>query len=587
MGWWKTKKHILVREKRKIDEAFPDNNFSFNLIDDFLWISGTLLGFFEFECRYPPSYPSAPPDIFPKDRSSKYVPNHQYKRNGRFCLDIREKSWSSRLTAADIITSLAVLLIAQKVKEYTKSKELPVYEEPEPTILNKIAENKFGVFPSDIRLPSKISNGTFEYFIINKSHQANFVVAALTNDNEKKESLIAKIIWIEHQFQMKNAGYWFKIKSASAIKIMLTESLNNFFEILKESTEIPEGVEIEKYSKFIFFVEDTPSLFFSVSTIKDKSKVYIYGLYYLDMDKLMKRLPDQKDYISLKSKKVTIVGCGSGGSKDAEYLAKSGISNFVLIDGDYLKTENISRHACNLNDVGIEKPYALEDKLKKINPYAKIQTVTKRVDIISSDIDEKIVDSDLIIVATAENEELFNEYAFSHGIAAIYSKVYPMGFGGEVLRVLPGVTPCYECLHYFKETILQEQYTDAVFPDIETASYDTLLDGTHVPIPALAVDSDFITLIEVKMALEVLLSADIETLKDVPNIRLWGNQKEWIFQHDFECLSIFTETFRSISNCIVCHGEAILEQELNITTDQVESEYKRIADTITTLNDVK
>ena len=132
MPWWENRKHILVREKAKIEEAFPDNNFNFEIRDNHLWITGTLLNFFEFECRYPKSYPTAIPDIFPKNRSSKWIPKHQYVKEGRFCLNIREKSWSSRLTAANIIKSLETLLVAEYVRlkeKIRQSKKLMLIEQ--------------------------------------------------------------------------------------------------------------------------------------------------------------------------------------------------------------------------------------------------------------------------------------------------------------------------------------------------------------------------------------------------------------------------------------------------------------------------
>jgi len=92
---------------------------------------------------------------------------------------------------------------------------------------------------------------------------------------------------------------------------------------------------------------------------------------------------------------------------------------------------------------------------------------------------------------------------------------------------------------------------EAIFPDYITSSYDTLEDGSNIPIPALAVDSDFISLIGVKMALEILLAEDHAELKDSPNVRLWGNKKKWIFKEEFQSLSINNQKFKSIENCII------------------------------------
>ena len=110
---------------------------------------------------------------------------------------------------------------------------------------------------------------------------------------------------------------------------------------------------------------------------------------------------------------------------------------------------------------------------------------------------------------------------------------------------------------------------------MQTASYDTLSDGTHIPIPALAVDSDFISLIGIKMALEVL-AQNRQTLADSPHIRLWGNKKEWVFSQEYECLSLDNGRVKSFPNCIVCHGEGVIEKELRKDRDQIDDEYTEL-----------
>lgn len=182
----------------------------------------------------------------------------------------------------------------------------------------------------------------------------------------------------------------------------------------------------------------------------------------------------------------------------------------------------------------------------------------------------------MIIVDTGSNENLFNEYAFAKGIPAIYPKVYPMGFGGEIIRIIPDLTPCFECSHESKEVIIEETFKNAKFPEIETVSYDTLSNGTNVPIPALAADSDFISLICVRMALEILTTEDPRSLADSPHIRLWGNKKEWIFDQEFQSLSINNDKVRSFQNCIVCYGNSVIENEIGKTQDQIDSEFAEL-----------
>jgi len=582
MRWWEERKHILVREKSKCDEAFPGNNFEFKIKGDELWITGTILGFFEFESRYPPSYPSAPPDIFPKDRYPRYVPGHQFK-SGRFCLDIREKTWCSRLTVADIIKSLQTLLIAKCVKEVTKSDKLPVYEEPEPDEFDHIQRNRRCIVPADLMpLPSVGKYGQFNYvYRFKRNHLGHIITEFVEGDNTWKSSSVGKIWWKE-TLVGGNKGLWLRVSKEIFFKLLFIKDTEAIFKDIIDYAEFPEGFKLEEYFKansswkLLVFADEWPSIPFLLNYNSEKKEITRNGVYILDLNRLANRIPNKEKFNKLKDKKVCIIGCGTGGSKDAEYLVKSGIMKFILIDDDTLQTENILRHACRLDDLGIEKIYAVENMIKLINPDAEVKTMRKHLEIIDEATDELIKDSDLIIVDTGANEEIFNEYAFARGIPAIYPKVYPMGFGGEIIRIIPGLTPCFECLHQYKEVLIEEIYKDAKFPETETVSYDTLLDGTNVPIPALAVDSDFISLISIKMALEVLTTDDPKSLADSPHIRLWGNEKEWIFDQEFQCFSIKSDNAKSFRNCIVCYGDSVIEKEIGKNQDQVDSEFAEL-----------
>lgn len=582
MRWWENRKHILVREISRLDEKFPDNNFIFEVRGEELWITGTILDFFEFELKYPPSYPSGIPDIFPKDRYSKWVKGHQYVKRGRFCLDIREKTWSSHLSAADIIKSLSVLLIAEGIRLNRGEKDLIVYEESEPTIIEQKSKIIWGVLPKDLDFPTDISYGRISYTYHFLSSTLRVLITGILNDDEKVDSSLVKKIWFSDFIRSQHKGLWIRLDEKMLTSVLTQDIPYELIEFLKRKTVLPHIFSLsdylEKESDFmILSISDDPQISnFILNCNVKENKISKYCTYSFDLKNIDDRIPNKNSFIHLKSKKVTIIGCGSGGAKDAEYLAKSGVGRIALIDDDILKTENILRHSCPLTSLGTDKVYAVDDVLKKINPDIEIQKIPKRLDVIDSKTDELIRDSDLIMVETASNEELFNEYAFSNNIPAIFSKVYPMGFGGEIIRVIPGVTPCYECSHYYKESIIQETKPDSKFPELETTSYDLLSDGSQIHVPALAIDSDFISLISVKMALEVLLEADLNALRYSTHIRLWSNSKEWIFSQPFECINIDNENIKSLKNCIVCFGDVIIERELNKSQEQINDEYDEI-----------
>ena len=79
---------------------------------------------------------------------------------------------------------------------------------------------------------------------------------------------------------------------------------------------------------------------------------------------------------TLKNKKVAIFGLGGVGGNVCDALARSGISNFVLIDHDVVSISNINRQLiANHDNIGRFKVDVMEEHLKKINPEAKIEQI--------------------------------------------------------------------------------------------------------------------------------------------------------------------------------------------------------------------
>ena len=308
-------------------------------------------------------------------------------------------------------------------------------------------------------------------------------------------------------------------------------------------------------------------LFTKLNLKEDKAEHF--GCYNQDLSLLDSRLPDYSNALSIKNKKVTIIGCGSSGSYVAEELVKSGVTNFILIDDDYLAVENVLRHACNLSDIGLKKIHALKAKLLKINPYIQVVCLNEKINIIPNYVGEKIKNSDIIINATADIEEVINEFCWCHKIPSVYSKVYPLGFGGEIIRVIPNVTPCFECLHNEFTNVLEEHPDFTNFPPENIKNYNETLEGEILSTPALSIDAKFISLFAAKMTLEILYSNSLDEFKLKPNIILWGNEKKWIFEQDFECIKVNTSNFVSCNNCVVCFGIKQIESELGLTEEKI------------------
>ena len=75
----------------------------------------------------------------------------------------------------------------------------------------------------------------------------------------------------------------------------------------------------------------------------------------------------------LKKARIAIFGLGGVGGHVCEALARSGVSNFVLIDNDTVSLTNINRQIiATLNTVGKNKVDVMEERILSINPDAII-----------------------------------------------------------------------------------------------------------------------------------------------------------------------------------------------------------------------
>lgn len=577
MNWWANRKHIFAREITRLKEAYPDNNFRFILKDEQLWLVGNIpLPFvdgqidFQFELRYPKNYPFSVPYVYPKGREKNWVANHQFISSG-FCLDVREKTWTSSMSAVDIIESLKRLLMAALDLALEKTDKLEVYEEAEPTRLDMVRRNIRCVVPFPFETESG-SSGEFKFHQRLDWNDSRLLVTPeieLNTESLKNEYFI---LWFFQVWSSKR-GIWVKSTVNQLESIVFKTEVDTLGKFLSEQgllglDTFSKWSETKDENKYLLFFVDGQALLLAQRNGKS-NKIEYFGCYNQDFSKIYSRLPSAAVGISTEEKRVAIIGCGSGGSSIAEELVKAGVTKLVLIDDEYLTIENVIRHACDLHDIGLKKIYALKNRLQRINPKVEVECIDSKIEIIHNEVAEKLQLCKLVINATATSEEIINEFCWIKGIPSIHSKVYPLGFGGEIIRVLPKVTPCFECMHHTLSDILKEQPGFDGFPSMEIKNYNETKEGESLPALSLSVDAKFISLLVAKMAIGVLYASEG---KNIPgsNIILWGNNKQWIFEQEFECLKVDTSDFTSFNNCIVCFGDSQVEKELGLDADAIE-----------------
>jgi molybdopterin/thiamine biosynthesis adenylyltransferase/proteasome lid subunit RPN8/RPN11 len=198
---------------------------------------------------------------------------------------------------------------------------------------------------------------------------------------------------------------------------------------------------------------------------------------------------------ALQSKRVLMVGAGSGGSTTAEALVRSGVEHLVVIDPDAVGPENLSRSVYVASDVGTPKVEALGRRLRSINPLVELEGRPNILsDLRSEELAELVRSVDLVIAATDDPkaQRKLNHFSYACGIPSMYAGMYAKGRAGEVVFVVPEITRCYRCATASRQGgVESERRTD----------YGT---GRLMGEPALGADILHVVTASVKVALGLL-----------------------------------------------------------------------------------
>jgi molybdopterin/thiamine biosynthesis adenylyltransferase len=260
----------------------------------------------------------------------------------------------------------------------------------------------------------------------------------------------------------------------------------------------------------------------------------------------------------LSEKSVTIIGLGSGGATCADVLARCAVDQFCLVDYDKLEANNIARHTCGIKDIGRYKTLAVADRIRDVNPECRIKTFEKDIVKEPGLLMRVLKNCALVLICTDNNPSRYaiNEECLRRGVPAIYAGAYERAFGGMIMRVIPGKTPCYDCV----VGAVQES-----LPPIPhkkgSIAYSELEDASEFKAePGLCIDVHMIALIQAKMALLTLLCGTDSLLEDYPaDLIFWGNRKEWIFPEPLYC-KFAKASFRS--DCPTCQAAKTSRQDL-------------------------
>jgi molybdopterin-synthase adenylyltransferase len=205
----------------------------------------------------------------------------------------------------------------------------------------------------------------------------------------------------------------------------------------------------------------------------------------------------------LKNTKVFVAGCGGLGSPIAYYLAAAGFGHLVLVDMDVVDLSNLNRQILHWDsNIGEPKVKSAYEKLAQMNP--EIELTPLNIEITADNVYELTEGCDIILDAMDNfpTRYLLNRASLQHKIPYVYASIW--GLEGRATTLVPGKTPCLECIFPKappKETFPVLGATPGVMGTIQVTEAVKVMLGIGQPLSnrLLVYDGEYMEFSEVKI----------------------------------------------------------------------------------------
>jgi len=149
--------------------------------------------------------------------------------------------------------------------------------------------------------------------------------------------------------------------------------------------------------------------------------------------------------LKLKGAKVTIAGAGGLGCSATVYLAAAGVGDMRIVDEEDVDLSNLNRQIGHWDkDVGRAKADSLGEKIRKLNPQVKLETVKGKI---APGTVRDLISGSTVVLDCMDNWEtrfMLNEACVAARIPLVHAGVHSLY--GQITTVVPGKGPCLRCL---------------------------------------------------------------------------------------------------------------------------------------------
>lgn len=157
--------------------------------------------------------------------------------------------------------------------------------------------------------------------------------------------------------------------------------------------------------------------------------------------------------MTLRGKKIAVIGCGTIGSHLGKMLAQSGAGHhgglLSLIDNQTMEAENVGRQFLGVNRIGQNKAKACASEIERLYPDCNV----RGVDVDARKALQDLAGFDLVIDATGEealsvviNEWLKAQHTDSNEITGLFVWLFGNALAAQGILVGKDEYACYRCL---------------------------------------------------------------------------------------------------------------------------------------------
>jgi integrative and conjugative element protein (TIGR02256 family) len=274
-------------------------------------------------------------------------------------------------------------------------------------------------------------------------------------------------------------------------------------------------------------------------------------------DTFFQRNAKRADRVVLKNCTANILGVGALGSEIADSLGKAGIGTLLLVDNQRMNAHNIVRHVAGLRQAGQFKVDAIRGQIKEHNPF--IHVLALAYSVTGCEIGTELPEDSITVSSIADDniESYINEQCVIINRPVFYARALRGGKVGRIIRVIPGIDACLNCLRLYRQN-------GGDFIEIPAdANYPTLRNECNNPIlPASAADLKLIAALTSRLVIDHLQNGNMdvnqwvwssEVIPDTPLTQSFAVKEQFFKPHEYcqFCNSSSSPTFANIDEKVL------------------------------------